>query len=238
MKVVFATPTMKRPFPQYLASMEASVPILDAAGIDHVTHSIVFEVGSAYISHARSTMLDKALKAEADAVVFLDHDLGWAPRDLLTLIETKGDVVAGTYRFKRDDEEEYMGSVFCDDDNHPYVREDGCLRACSVPAGFLKVTRQAVEIFGRHYPELLYGSPLAPCIDLFNHGAYKGVWWGEDYAFSRRWRECGGDIWLVPNLDISHHTEERDYPGNFYKYMRKLNSEGSNKSEAITQSAA
>lgn len=215
MKVVLCTPTVTAPFPAYLASVEASVPALDAAGIDH---SAVYKVGCPYISHARAEMLRQALDAQADAVVFIDHDMAWRPQDLVKLIETEGDVVAGTYRFKKDDEE-YMATIFTDGDGRPIVRKDGCIRADKVPAGFLKVTKAAVQRFMRAYPELLYGDPDRYSIDLFNHGAHKGVWYGEDYAFSRNWRDAGGEIWIIPDLDLDHHSHSKAYRGNFHRFM-------------------
>jgi glycosyltransferase involved in cell wall biosynthesis len=214
-KVVFCIPTLTEPYRQCLDALEASVAPLDAAGIEHQT---VFEVGCPYISHARSTMLRKALDAKADAVVFIDHDLSWRPQDLVTLIQTNGDVVAGLYRFKKA-EEEYMGVVRCSADGRPLVRpEDGAILADKVPAGFLKVTKEAVDRFMKAYPELTYGLAWSPSTDLFNHGAHQGVWYGEDYAFSRRWRDCGGEIFVVPDLDLTHHGRE-PYPGNFHRFM-------------------
>lgn len=217
MKVVICIPTLTRPYPQCLASVEYSVPALDAAGIEHRT---VFEVGCPYISHARATMLRKALDDNADAVVFIDHDLGWRPEDLVKLIQAEGDVVAGTYRFKKG-EEEYMATLVCDAKGYPMCRADGAMQADKVPAGFLKVTRHAVRKFMRAYPDLVYGDPEHPSVDLFNHGAHKGVWYGEDYSFSRRWIECGGKIWLVPDLELTHYAAEVAYPGNFHKFMLK-----------------
>jgi hypothetical protein len=111
-----------------------------------------------------------------------------------------------------------MATVDCKVDGTPIVRADGCIRADKVPAGFLKVTAKAVDRFMAHYPELIYGERYRASVDLFNHGAHKGVWYGEDYAFSRRWRECGGDIWLVPDLDLTHHGD-KPYPGNFHHFM-------------------
>jgi hypothetical protein len=216
-KVVFCVPTITRPFDAFLAALEASVPALDAAGIQHQT---VFEIGSAYISWARANMLRKALDTQPDAVVFLDHDMSWEPADLVRLIQTPGDVVAGTYRFKQE-AEEYMGTWRTDADGFPITREDGCIRAEWVPAGFLKVTAQGVHDFMASYPELKFGSNYRPHIDLFNHGAHAGVWYGEDYAFSRRWNERGGEIWLIPNLNLIHHSADRAHPGNFHTYLRR-----------------
>lgn len=233
MKVVFCIPTMTRPFPQTIESLKASVPLLEAAGWDH---SLVHEIGCPYISAARATMLRKALDAKAEVIVFIDHDVSWDPQDLLNLIETKGDVVMGTYRFKKD-EEEYMGlqtTIF------PTVRDDGCIQMAWGPAGFLKVTRNAVNHIMKSYPELVYGDLCNPGIDLFQHGAHKGEWWGEDAAFGRRWTECGGEIWLIPTLNIAHHSTEKSYPGNYHNYMQRRpgGSESSNPIEPALRKAA
>ena len=217
MKVIFCIPTTKKPYQATLESLAASIPLIKEAGWEE---GMVSEIGCPYISHARSTMLRKALDAKADVIVFIDHDVSWKPRDLLTLIETKGDVVCGTYRFKKD-EEEYMGAVLSNADGTPLVREDGNLLAHSAPAGFLKVTKEAVNKFMTAYPDLIYGEKYSPYVDLFNHGAHKGVWYGEDYAFCRNWRECGGEIVLIPDLDISHHTTEKEYVGNFHNFLRR-----------------
>lgn len=209
-------PTVTRPYDCFLQSVENSVPLLDAAGLDH---KIVWEVGNPYISAARGGMLRKALDAKADVIVFLDHDLSWKPSDLLKLIQTPGDVVAGTYRFKKE-EEEYMGNVALMPNGQVAGRADGCLKAINTPAGFLKVTSGAVGSFMAAYPELVYGPPYNPSVDLFNHGAHKGVWYGEDYAFCRNWTDLGGEIWIVPDLDIDHHSKDQAFKGNFHRYLQ------------------
>lgn len=219
-KVVFCVPTVEKPFPQLLDSLERSVPILDEAGYDH---NVVSEVGNPYISNARNTMLRKALDAQADIIVFLDHDLSWSPPDLNTLIETPGDVVAGTYRFRKD-KEQYMGQVFSGENGTPLVREDGAIKAELVPAGFLKITKEGVNKFMGRYPELCFGPWFRLHVDLFNHGAHDMLWWGEDYAFSRRWREID-DLWIAPDLDLCHWSceegEYTSYKGNFHEFLKR-----------------
>jgi glycosyltransferase involved in cell wall biosynthesis len=216
--VVFCIPTITRPYQVMLDSLEASVPLLDSSGW---THYMVSEVGSPYISCARSIMLRKALDIKADVIIFLDHDLSFDPQDLLKLIETEGDVVAGTYRFKRD-KVEYMGALQPDINGNPIVRKDGTVKGHWIPAGFLKITRNAVCRFIEAYPELTYGDKCAPHVDLFNHGAYKGVWYGEDYSFARRWRELGGDINIIPDINVNHHTAENEYKGNYHQYLMTM----------------
>jgi len=224
-KVVFCIPIWQKPYPATIRSLEASLPLIEAAGHEHGMAQIL---NMPYISAARATMLRSALDAKADVVVFIDHDVSWDPQDMLTLIETEGDVVSGTYRCKIDDEQ-YMGTVETDENHRPIVRgSDGAIAAKTIPAGFLKITKEAVNKFMESYPELCYGPRYHLSVDLFNHGAHKGLWWGEDYSFARRWKECGGDIWLVPNLNLDHHTPDKVYKGNYHQFL--LRCDGGSKS--------
>jgi hypothetical protein len=224
-KVVFCIPTLSKPYQVCLDSLAASIPLITAAGWDE---GAVYQIGCPYVSAARSMMLRKALDAKATVIVFIDHDLSWRPADLLQLIETEGDVVAGTYRFKGEPAE-YMGAIYPGPDGTPIVRADGCIKAHSVPAGFLKITREGVNKFIRAFPELIYGEPCAPMVDLFNHGVHNGVWYGEDYAFCRNWIEKCGEIWLVPDLDVTHHLPDKAFPGNFHQFL--LRQEGGSESD-------
>jgi hypothetical protein len=130
------------------------------------------------------------------------------------------------YRFKEETPEHYMCSIFSRPNGTPWVRPDGCIKAQTIPAGFLKITPEAVDKFMSAYPELMYGPKHNSSVDLFNHGAIDGVWWGEDYAFAHRWKKKCGDIWIVPDLDIDHHlVDKKDssikqvFKGNFHRYL-------------------
>ncbi len=215
MKVIFCTPSLSGPTAPYIKALEDSIPLIVGAGWEE---GYAQEIGNPYISAARANMTRKALDAKADVIVYIDYDLSWRPEDLLKLIETPGDVVAGTYRFKKA-EEEYMGSTAYMPNGQVAGRRDGCLKAVNIPAGFLKVTRSAINKFMGAYPELVYGEPCNPSVDLFNHGAHKGVWYGEDYAFCRNWNDAGGEIWLIPDLNLDHHSKDEVFKGNYHRYL-------------------
>ena len=217
MKVVFCTPSLSGPTAPYIKALEESIPLIVGAGWEE---AYAQEVGNPYISAARASMTRKALDAKADVIVYLDYDLSWRPEDLLKLITTPGDVVAGTYRFKKD-EEEYMGQPALMPDGQVAGRKDGCLKAVTIPAGFLKVTRQTINQFMAAYPDLVYGEPCNPSVDLFNHGAHKGIWYGEDYAFSRNWNDAGGEIWILPDIDLDHHSKDQVFKGNYHKFLSR-----------------
>lgn len=219
MKVAFCIPstTFDGPYKPCAQSLENCLPAVEAAGWEHC---IAQEVGNPYISAARAQMTRRALDAKADVFVYIDHDVSWRPEDMVTLLNAEGDVIAGTYRFKND-KEEYMGQLIAQDDGTPVVRADGCLKAALAPAGFLKVTRKALVWLAKSYPELMYGDPFSPEIDMFNHGAQGGIWWGEDYAFCQRWSKCGGEIWTPPDMNINHHTKDAVFEGNLHKFLMR-----------------
>lgn len=221
MKVALCVPSLTGLNKMYVEAMEKSIPLLHESGIEDV---FIHEYGCPYISHARAKMLRKALDVGAEQIVFTDYDLSWKPTDLLDLIQADGDVVAGIYRYKKD-EVEYMGTIVSDAQGYPMVKDD-CLQSDRVPAGFLKITRDGVNKFMRAYPELCFGDPINFSVDLFNHGAIDGVWYGEDYAFSKRWVEKFGYIKLLPDLDITHwkidFTGKADpvpFEGNYHKFL-------------------
>lgn len=226
MKVCLCIPTLVNggqngPHPATLASIAASVPMLDRMD---VKHRVVSEVNNPYISQARSVMLRKALDWGADRVMFIDHDVSWQAEDLPKLLCTDGDCVAGLYRFTKADPSdchEYMGTVYCGPDGRPETREDGCIKAELVPGGFLSISRKGINLAMGAYPDLLYGERCRPHLDLFNHGAWDWIWYGEDYAMSRRWREGVGPIWVRPDLSLSHWRGDTEYSGNYHNFLRR-----------------
>jgi hypothetical protein len=239
MKVALCIPTRKEPFPQMIEAVDRSIASVKAAG--YVVGATT-EIGSAYISWAAAHLVAKALIWEADIIVLIEDDMSFAPEALLRLIETPGDVVAGNYRYK-DDTGDFMGFPLVLGDkggafDRPElppdtpmtikIRKDGCIVAKSAPAGFLKLTRHCVERFRVAYPELICDDTRQKAVftDLFNHGAHKGVWYGQDFAFCRRWRECGGTVWIQPDLDISQWIKRDEgtfveYPGNYKRWLKE-----------------
>lgn len=241
-KVVFCIPIYPaghKPHKATLASLKATVE--DERFKAKYTDGLVHEMGNPYVSAARAAMLRKALDAKADIIVFLDSDVSWRVEDMLALLEAEGAVVAGTYRFKKggydditgprnakgDDMGWYMGSYKPSAIGRPIVREsDGAIQMDGVPAGFLKIARGAVNLLMDKYPELCYGEKCSPHFDLFQHGAHKGTWWGEDMAFCRRWTDLGETVWCLPDMNIDHHgdskrhgADDEVWRGNYHRYL-------------------
>ena len=217
-KVVFCVATLWRPVDAMLDALEASIPRLESAGWKH---ALVSEIACPYISAARSKLLRKAIDADATDIFFIDDDLSWEPDAPLKLLQTQCDVVAATYRYRMD-EEAYMGTLYTQAGHLPIARPtDGALVAEWVPAGFLRVTLTAVRKLMRRFPRLVYGLPERPHFDMFHHGAHRGLWYGEDYAFSRRAHAAGLAVVIVPDVWITHHDRRtgKEYRGNYHEFL-------------------
>jgi hypothetical protein len=219
-KVLICIPTYptKEPYPETLAAIEAEKDHLTKAGW---SSELLLQHGLPYISAARACLLHTALKREATDILFVDQDISWAPGSVVRILETEGGMVAGTYRYKGD-EERYMGGL---NEVRPGIaakRPDGCLEAQMMPAGFLRVTRAAVNKMIVKYPELCCGEASNPHYDMFSHGVMDGVWQGEDAAACRRWWQMGEKVWCIPDLEITHHSKDKAYPGNLAKYLERI----------------
>lgn len=218
-KVIFCVPCYpKDPYPQTVAAFQAEIPFLKDSGW---ASEVIYQRGLPYISAARAILLHTALRKEATVVVFVDQDISWEPGHAVKLIETEGGMVAGTYRYKHD-EEHYMGGLNEVEEGVAAVREDGCLEALVAPAGFLKVTREAVNMMMKAHPELCCGETSNPHFDMFSHGIMEGEWRGEDTAACMRWWKMGEKVWVRPDLKITHHSANKDYPGNLGEYLERI----------------
>lgn len=181
-----------------------------------------------YIQAARNELVAEFLETEGDVLFFLDDDLSWEPSSVLCLLQMSDEVVAGTYRMKCE-EERYCGVLFTDAEDKPIARKNGALAASQVATGFLRITRAALVNMILGHPEQRYteydekGEVKSVMTDLFPQGVYNGRWVGEDYAFCRLWKQLMGEIWLVPNLNITHwdRATGASYPGNFHEFLLK-----------------
>ena len=179
-----------------------------------------------YIQKARNDLVSMFLKSDSDIFVFVADDLEYKAEDLLKLVETVGDVAVGVYRQKIDNVN-YPVTVFGDKDKRPIVRDDGCIKAYRIQTGFLRINRPVFERMIEGFPELSYygldhGKKFDVNHDFFPQGVHNHRWIGEDYAFCDLWRSLGGEIWIIPDMDLTHYNKEIGYPGNYHEYLKSL----------------
>ena len=92
--------------------------------------------GNPYIQLARNELAGQFLESDSNIFIFIADDLKYSPQDLLKLIETPGDLVAGVYS-QHVEPANYPVKIFTHADRTPITRKDGCL------SGYSAINEQA-----------------------------------------------------------------------------------------------
>jgi hypothetical protein len=174
---------------------------------DRVT--IFDESGNAMIGDCRGLIVAKFLEGDGTDLVFVDSDVAWEAGALLRLVDSPVDFVAGIYP-QRKDPLNFCVQWIQDRKELQWDPETELLEVAGVPAGFMRLSRAMLEKMVEAYPETAFMCTEAKdntVWDLF--GPYREpknplIKYGEDYAFCRRWRDIGGQIWIDPMMRLGH----------------------------------
>ena len=187
--------------------------------------------GCAYLPVARNTLVAMFMKdPDATDLFFIDADVGFDASAVIRLLERLEAIVAGIYPLKKDDmgypvqiktrDGVPLGKDFEDGKN-------GVIEADFLPTGFMRIKRAVFEKMQERYPDLKYKSNIVnvansgveDVYDFFNMGAIgSSKWTTEDFAFCERWRDIGGQLWVVPDIDFTH-TGLKAFTGNYHEYL-------------------
>ncbi len=165
------------------------------------------------IPRARNRILADFMASQCSHLVMIDADIGFAGRDVLRLVAHNKPLIGATYAKK--DRTKYA-PAFVPLPGPVFQREDdGLAEVMCIPGGFMCIQRDAVaRMQGRfhdlwywdQHPEPAHGDQRRRIHDLF--GCYTDEarqFWSEDYAFCRRWTQCGGQVWLDPFIQLGHN---------------------------------
>lgn len=179
------------------------------------------ECGNALLADGRAVMVAKFLEAGATDLVFVDYDVIWEAGALLRLVDAPVDFVAGIYP-QRKDPINYCVQWIPERKQLPFDPETGLIEVAGVPAGFMRVTREAIEKLIEAYPETEFhvetmkDTKVYGLFESWRDGVMK---FGEDYSFCRRWREIGGKVWILPEMTMGH-VGNKTFRGNIGEWLR------------------
>ena len=186
--------------------------------------------GDALITRARSSFATRFLEDTTHThLMFVDADIAFDPAGLFRLIESGHDVVGGVYPLKRlywdklidavrsgakDIEAASLGYVVTfapDASGQVQVDDDGFGAVAAIGTGFMLISRRALERLREAHPELrcrqadttgparevtlFFDTMIDP--DTREHLS-------EDYAFCRRWRAIGGQVYADFRTRLTH----------------------------------
>jgi len=204
--------------------------------------------GDALITRARSRLAARFLAhPQATHILFCDADIGFAPENLFRLLAADKRLIGGVYPLKFIDWEKARAAAkadapdlaaaalgyvirFIPTPDSSVEIEGGMAKVAYVGTGFLLVARAAMQRLVEAHPELT--ARMGDMVDGRAEQAVMvfetmiepetGQYLSEDYAFCRRWRDLGGEIWADTEAPLTH-VGAAAYSGSLMQALRAAN---------------
>jgi len=186
--------------------------------------------GDALITRARSVLAARFLASDATHLFFVDADIAFTPEHVFRLLEADKDIVGGVYPTKGIDWNKtrsaavsgvkdllaasvgYVVRFVPSPTNSVEVDDAGFGPVAYVGAGFMLLKRAAVRRVTDAHPELraklddLSGDLVSEAVMIFESMIEPETrqHLSEDYAFCRRWRDLGGEIYADFRGRLTH----------------------------------
>lgn len=212
-------------FSPYTISLARTCGVLSKLGIewDYLARPADF-----HIERAINNTLSEVMERDDFTDVFLiDSDESWKPEDFVRLLLYPQEIVGGAYIMKNT-ASDYVGSLRHVDGCPVGIRQpDGSylMEAERVAAGFMRIKVSALRKWAAAYPHLVSNEPDGAKVQFFSRmldtDAVSGQQFAfcQDMAFSKRWRDIGGQLWIDPMVKVDHWWIT-NHPGDFDKYLR------------------
>lgn len=156
----------------------------------------------------RNRLVQAFWDSGCDYMLCIDSDLGWPAQAVLAMLDQGKEFVCGIYPARGTGGKEFTFRA-AKNENGAIIQDKHLLKMEYVPAGFMLISRSAINKMREKFPELYYSPkvpknnpPSAYC--LFETKVWDGEFWGEDYVFCRRAREAGVEIWCDPLIEFDH----------------------------------
>jgi hypothetical protein len=205
----------------YITSMIATAIFFERLGIEWDYWHIF---GDFHFDRALNQAMTNFMRSDDFTdIILIDSDEKWGPEGILRLLSHDVEVVAGSYRMKNQ-WNEYTGIPSrTETGGYPgKVLKDGTalLQADRITGGFTRFTKGALQKFADAYPELHYADGMGSSVAFFHSMVENGLFYSHDYLLSDRWRAIGVDMWIDPNIDITHYGTV-GYDGNLDKHLKQ-----------------
>lgn len=209
-----------RAYSPYVQSLVSTVSLLSQLGIKHDYWP---QHGEFHIDRAVNHTLTRAMNdPEVTDIMLIDADESWEAGGLLRLLAHPEEIVGGAYRMKNR-YDQYVGAIRRGADGYPQGRilPDGSalLEADRVAGGFMRIKTSALKKFHEAYPERRTQTETGIDTIFFQRELIDDTQYCHDFAFCRRWKDIGGELWIDPMVKIDHWGMTR-YEGNYDQYLR------------------
>jgi hypothetical protein len=201
--------------------------------------------GEALITRGRSRLAAAFLAhREASHILYIDADIGFPPEQVFRLLEADKEVIAAVCPLKKIDWDKVRAAAkagapdlqavgigyvvrFLPTPDKSVDVNDGLAKVAYGGTGFLMIKRDAMQRLVDAHPELRakmgdMGDGLAAEATMVFDTMIEpetGQYLSEDYAFCRRWRDLGGDIWADFAARLTH-VGHAAYTGSLMQALR------------------
>jgi len=194
---------------QYLDGLMQTSNALNRNGM---SLEYAFELGT-QIAINREKLVRRFLKTNCQFLVFIDSDMVFTAKDVLTLLGADVNIVSGFYKCRIHVSENIPNHSFRDINGKPInVESKSALQECSfMPTGIMMIRRSVFEqLYTKHqfvfdqgfrdteYFRALCGEDEDEILTGFE---------GEDVHFCRIWREMKGQLFVKTNVKVGHIGE-------------------------------
>ncbi len=230
----------------YLRSVVSCIGFLEQQGIKT---GMLTPAHESLITRARNLVANEFLRLpEYTHLLFIDADIGFAPELPWKYLEADKDVVCGIYPVKHLDIDKLrsirpavMDQAAAAASMHYAVRllpggrpepVTGLLPVEYGATGFMLIKREVFTRMAEAHPEILYDYSHTNDDNTGNYAFFDTAidpqtrdYLPEDYAFCKRWREMGGEIYADIH-SVFTHVGTYEYSGNFTAFLTHLGGGG------------
>jgi hypothetical protein len=213
--------------------MQSLLKLMSYAASHGMGFNLALLAHDSLITRSRNTIFANFLDTpSATHLMFIDSDIAFEPEAVERLVRFDAEIAAGMYPVKvihwpqvRQRAVEAVSSAALSRTGLNYVgvvceeaereERDGFVTGTYAGTGFMLIKRSAAEKMIAAYPETKYKSiqtypvPKNPSPNQYNLfdctiDPETGTYLSEDFTFCRRWRQCGGQLWLDRQSKLTH----------------------------------
>jgi precorrin-6B methylase 2 len=170
-----------------------------------------------YIDRSRNLCSHLFLNSGCSDIVFIDADMSFDDDAVLKIIEHDKDICAGAYRYKKT-ETEYTMTLDFSRNNNCKEESTGLVHVERAATGLMKINRSVFDRMITHYGMVKDERGIYPFFETGMIFSDDNNWYGEDTAFCKKWTEMGGDIFVSPDINISHFGT-MEFKGNLHEFL-------------------
>jgi hypothetical protein len=208
----------------YMFSLMRLVLVLKEVNINVTLFPIVFD---SLINRARNAAVAYFLSGDYTHILFIDSDIEFSPEDVLKLIMAKEKVIGGAYAQKWLNVDK-LKQVFSTQPvpdkplelctNHSVHLKDNNSTKAKVDyltTGFMLIDKEVFLDLIKQYPERQYRNDIDGYMGANPNNFYNFFcveinpetkrFESEDYGFCRLWKKINGDIYVVPDITLTHY---------------------------------